>query len=89
MSNFPLWVIILDYSLGMIMWTLIGRFGMSLFLQDNSDFFFMKVFVKYTNPIIKIFIDNTVFFNRPTYTSLCSLVFIYDTFLFNSINFRL
>ena len=53
MSNFPLWVIILDYSLGMIMWTLIGRFGMSLFLQDNSDFFFMKVFVKYTNPLIK------------------------------------
>ena len=37
------------------MWTLIGRFGMSIFLQDNSDFFFMRVFVKFTQPIINIF----------------------------------
>ena len=55
MSSFPIWIIIIDYLLGVVMWTLIGRFGMSLFLNENSDFFFMKVFVKYTNPLINIF----------------------------------
>lgn len=51
----PLWIIIIDYILGVAMWTLVGRFGMSIFLADNSDFFFMKVFVKYTNPLIALF----------------------------------
>ena len=55
MSSFPIWIIIIDYLLGVVMWTLIGRFGMSLFLNENSDFFFMKVFVKYTNPLINVF----------------------------------
>ena len=39
MSSFPIWIIIIDYLLGVVMWTLIGRFGMSLFLNENSDFF--------------------------------------------------
>lgn len=51
----PLWAILLDYGMGMIMWTLIGRFGLSIFLADDSNFFFMRVFVKYTNPLIKLF----------------------------------
>ena len=29
---FPIWVIVIDYLLGVVMWTLIGRFGMRLFL---------------------------------------------------------
>ncbi len=37
------------------MWTLIGRSAMNIFQKEDSEFFFMKVFVKYTNPIIKIF----------------------------------
>ena len=52
MSHYPIWIILIDYIMGAIMWTLIGRFGMSIFLQDNSDFFFMRVFVKFTQPII-------------------------------------
>ena len=55
MSSFPIWIILVDYLLGVIMWTLIGRFGMSLFLNENSDFFFMKFFVKFTNPIQNLF----------------------------------
>ncbi len=51
----PIGVILIDYILGMVMWTLIGRFGMSIFMADNSDFFFMRVFVKYTNPLIAAF----------------------------------
>lgn len=52
---FPLWVIVLDYVLGMVMWTLIGRAAMNLFLPVNSDFFFMKAFVRLTDPILKVF----------------------------------
>ena len=54
-AQFPLFIIIVDYLLGMIMWTLIDRFGMSIFMHETSDFFFMKVFVKLTNPVILIF----------------------------------
>ncbi|MCY4445804.1 MAG: hypothetical protein OXC02_05005 [Rhodobacteraceae bacterium] len=52
---FPAWILIIDYLLGMIMWTLIGRFGMNLFLPVDSQFFFMKAFVKLTDPILRIF----------------------------------
>ena len=52
---FPIWVIVLDYILGMVMWTLIGRSAMNIFLPENSDFFFMKAFVKLTNPILRLF----------------------------------
>ncbi len=52
---FPLWVIVSDYLLGAVMWTLIGRFGMGLFLPENSTFFFMRFFVRATNPLIRLF----------------------------------
>ena len=48
-------ILIIDYILGVIMWTLIGRSAMNIFLPENSSFFFMRVFVKYTNPIIMLF----------------------------------
>ena len=54
-EGFPVWVVIIDYLLGMVMWTLIGRFAMGIFLPEDSSFFFMKAFVKLTNPVIKLF----------------------------------
>ena len=51
----PTWAIILDYILGMIMWTLIGRAAMNIFQREDSTFFFMRVFVKFTNPLLNIF----------------------------------
>jgi hypothetical protein len=54
-GGIPLWAIVLDYLLGMVMWTLIGRFGMSLFLPEDSKFFFSRFFVKVTNPLIRAF----------------------------------
>ena len=51
----PIYVYIIDYILGVVMYTLIGRSAMNIFQKEDSEFFFMKVFVKYTNPIIKIF----------------------------------
>lgn len=52
---FPLWVLVLDYLLGMVMWTLIGRFAMGIFLPENSTFFFMRFFVRCTNPLLALF----------------------------------
>ena len=37
------------------MWTLIGRSAMNIFQKEDSEFFFMKIFVKITNPFIKLF----------------------------------
>jgi len=54
-SPFPIWAIILDYVLGVIMWTLIGRVAMRLFLPEESKFFFMRFFVRSTNPLLRLF----------------------------------
>ena len=50
-----IYILVIDYILGIVMWTLIGRSAMNIFQREDSEFFFMRVFVKYTNPIIKIF----------------------------------
>ena len=54
-ANFHPLVYIIDYALGMIMWTLIGKVAMNIFQKEDSEFFFMKVFVKFTNPLITLF----------------------------------
>jgi hypothetical protein len=53
-SAFPIWVILIDYVLGAIMWTLIGRTAMGFFLPENSNFFFMRFFVRATNPLLRL-----------------------------------
>jgi len=50
-----IYILAIDYILGIVMWTLIGRSAMNIFQREDSEFFFMKVFVKYTNPIIGLF----------------------------------
>ena len=54
-QSFPFWVIAIDYILGVIMWTLIGRFGMRIFLPEESKFFFSRFFIKVTDPLLKLF----------------------------------
>ena len=54
-ANFHPLVYIIDYILGVIMWTLIGRVAMNIFQREDSNFFFMKVFVNLTNPLIRLF----------------------------------
>ena len=49
-ANFHPLVYLIDYVMGMIMWTLIGRVAMNIFQRENSEFFFMKIFVKLTDP---------------------------------------
>ncbi|MGY6709223.1 MAG: hypothetical protein ACXIVF_12955 [Rhizobiaceae bacterium] len=51
----PLWAVIVDYALGVVMWTLIGRFGMRIFLPEDTKFFFARFFIVVTDPILKLF----------------------------------
>ena len=48
-------ILIFDYILGLIMWTLIGRAAMNFFQREDSEFFFMNAFVKLTDPVIRVF----------------------------------
>ena len=70
---FPIWIIVLDYLLGAAMWTLIGRFGMSLFLRPDSNFFFNKAFQWLTDPLLRIWAPITPAFlvvvMRPLYVA--------------------
>ena len=70
-ANFHPLVYCIDVLFGVIMWTLIGRVAMNIFQKEDSEFFFMKVFVRYTNPIIKegvmglnILINGLVYFTN-------------------------
>ncbi len=74
---FPIWVIVVDYILGMIMWTLIGRSAMNLFLPEDSDFFFMRMFVKLTDPFLKLFSPVTPSFLVPPLVPLFVAWFFY------------
>ncbi len=67
---FPLWVIVIDYIMGVVMWTLVGRAGMSLFLPENSSFFFMRFFVNSTNPLLRLFSPITPGFLIPIFVPL-------------------
>jgi len=73
----PIWILVLDYILGIIMWTLIGRSAMNIFQREDSNFFFMKAFVKLTNPIIKLFRFITPSFMIPLFVPLYVAWFFY------------
>jgi hypothetical protein len=83
LDAFPLWVIIVDYVLGVVMWTLIGRTAMNIFLPETSRFFFMRFFVRSTEPLLKVFAPITpAFLIRP-------LVPLYVAWFFFMIRFYL
>ena len=46
-------VLLFDYTLRAAMWTVSGRFGMTNFLNEDSDFFFFFFFMKVTEPMIR------------------------------------
>lgn len=54
-AGIPIWAVVIDYLLGMVMWTLIGRFGMRMFLPEESRFFFSRFFIRVTDPLISLF----------------------------------
>ena len=77
----PIWILILDYVLGIIMWTLIGRSAMNIFQREDSNFFFMKAFVKLTNPILRVFRFITPSFIIPLFIPLY-VAWFFDMFRF-------
>ena len=73
----PWWVNTIDYIMGMVMWTLIGRSALNLFLPEDSDWFFMKVFVRATDPILRVFKPITPGFLVPLVVPLYVAWFFY------------
>ena len=73
----PVWAVLIDYVLGMIMWTLIGRFGMRLFLPEESKFFFSRFFIRVTNPLLRLFAPITPGFLVPAMVPLYVAWFFY------------
>ena len=55
MTNLPLTWLILDYALGLVMWTLIARFAMGLFLPPDTGWFFARAINRATEPLIRLF----------------------------------
>ena len=76
-ETIPLWVIAIDYILGVVMWTLIGRFGMRLFLPEESKFFFSQFFIKVTDPLLNLFKPITPAFLVPALIPLYVAWFFY------------
>ena len=76
-AEIPIAILILDYVMGLAMWTLIGRFGMSIFVNEHSDFFFMKAFVRMTDPMIREMKWATPNFLVEKMRPLCVAWFIY------------
>ena len=89
-ANFHPLVYIIDYILGVIMWTLIGRVAMNIFQREDSQFFFMKVFVKFTNPLIVLFKPITPsFIIGPLVPLYVAWFFFHDKILSNALGFRI
>jgi uncharacterized protein YggT (Ycf19 family) len=76
-QGLPFWAVILDYVLGMIMWTLIGRFGMRLFLPEESKLFFSRFFIRVTDPLLRLFAPITPGFLVPAMVPLYVAWFFY------------
>jgi uncharacterized protein YggT (Ycf19 family) len=88
-ANFHPLVYIIDYILGIIMWTLVGRVAMNIFQREDSQFFFMKAFVKFTNPLLKIFKPLTpTFIIQPLVPLYVAWFFFHDKVLLNALCFR-
>ncbi len=52
--SFPIWIIIIDYILALIMAILVFKFLLNLFIDERSNLGFFKFFTKITSPIINV-----------------------------------
>ena len=53
-TSFPVWIIIIDYILALIMAILVFKFLLNLFINEGSNLSFFKFFTKITSPILNI-----------------------------------
>ena len=52
--SFPIWIIIIDYILALIMAILVLKFVLNLFINEESNLSFFKFFTKITSPILNV-----------------------------------
>ncbi len=53
-NSFPIWLVIIDYILALIMVILILKFVLNLFINEESDLRFFQFFTRATSPILNI-----------------------------------
>lgn len=61
---YPVSILVTDYVLGMIMWTLLARGVLDIFIATESEMVMAKVFRQVTNPVIGVFKKITPSFLR-------------------------
>jgi len=64
---YPTYVLVIDYLLGTLMWTLLGRAALDLFIAPNSEMVIAKVFRQITDPVIRLFRKITPSFLIPVF----------------------
>ena len=65
MDGLPNWVLVLDYVLGAVMWTLVARAALGLFLSSTSTWGFYRILRGLTDPLIRLFAPITPGFLIP------------------------
>lgn len=53
-SSLPFWVMLVDAALGLLMWGLLGRFVLSVFLAETTRFVLMRGLVRLTDPALRL-----------------------------------
>lgn len=76
-EGLPIWVLALDYVLGAVMWTLVARTALGLFLPEDSPWGFMRIIVRLTNPVLRVFRPVTPGFLIPPLVPLFAAWFFY------------
>ncbi len=77
-ANFHPIVYIIDYFMGMIMWTLIGRVAMNIFQREDSSFFFYESVCQTNRPNYQtIQFCDTLFHNKTSSSTICCMVFLH------------
>ena len=63
MTNlFPIWLILIDYLFGFLMWIMIIKFVFNILLPDDNNFYINRLLKKITDPIFKLAIKLIPFF---------------------------
>ena len=53
-NDFPIWLVVIDYIFGFLMFILILKFIFNLFVADGNKFYIVRLFSKITMPLIQI-----------------------------------
>ena len=58
-NSFPIWLVVIDYILALIMVVLILKFVLNLFINEESNLRFFKFFKNISSPILNVTIRVT------------------------------